>query len=243
MRKAKSITRTIGALGVAVVLALLNSHAAVAQSTLFNIPSTDVVPKNKVYLEFDFISHLESHEDGGFQTYVPRAVIGVGTSVEVGINVSAVDAFAPDQPVYVSPNLKWQLYANEENGVAAGVGALLYTPIANRAGADTFGFVYSVVSKKVKGSHGPRLTGGFYGLPGLREGLGTEGGAIVGYEQPLAKKVTFVTDWFSGKNAFGYVTPGISITLPKSGLLNIGYSIGNEGRGNNALFVYYGITF
>jgi hypothetical protein len=243
MRKAKSITRTIGALGFALVLALLNSQAAVAQSTLFNIPSTDVVPKNKIYLEFDFLSHFESHEDGGFQTYAPRAVFGVGKSVEVGINVTAVDTFAPDQPVYVSPNVKWQFYANEENGMAASGGALLYTPIANRSGADTYGFVYSVLSKKVKGNYGPRLTGGAYGLPGLRDGLGTQGGAILGYEQPIAKKVTFLTDWFSGKNAFGYVTPGVSFTLPKSSLLNIGYSIGNQGRGNNALFIYYGITF
>jgi len=243
MRKAKSITRTISVLGVAVLLALLNSQAAVAQSTIFNIPSTDVVAKNKVYLEFDFLSHFESHEDGGFQVYVPRAVVGVGKGVELGINVSVVDAFAPDQPVYVSPNLKWQFYANEENGTAVSAGGLLYTPIANRAGADTFGFLYSVASKKVKGSYGPRLTGGAYALPGLRDGLGTQAGAIVGYEQPLASKVTFVTDWFSGKNAFGYVTPGISITLPKSSLFNIGYSIGNQGRGNNALFVYYGITF
>ena len=94
----------------------------------------------------------------------------------------------------------------------------------------------------MKGTYGPRLTGGAYGLLGLADGLGTQGGAIVGYEQPLGKKVTFLTDWFSGKNAFGYVTPGISITLPKNSLLNIGYSIGNQGRGNNALFVYYGIT-
>ena len=84
MRMAKSITRTIGVLGVAGLLALLNSQAAVAQSTIFNIPSTDVVPKKKVYLEFDFLSHFESHEDGGFQTYVPRAVVGVGKGVEVG---------------------------------------------------------------------------------------------------------------------------------------------------------------
>jgi hypothetical protein len=242
MRKAKSITRTISTLGVAVLLALLNSQDAVAQSTLFNIPSTDVVPAKKVYLEFDFLSHFESHEDGGFQTYVPRAVVGVGRSVEVGLNISVVDAFAPDQPVYASPNVKWQVYANEENGVAASTGALLYTPIANRAGADTFGFVYAVVSKKMKGTYGPRLTGGAYGMPGLRSGLGTQGGAILGYEQPIAKKVTFLTDWFSGKNAFGYVTPGISISLPKSSLFNIGYSIGNQGRGNNALFIYYGIT-
>jgi hypothetical protein len=64
-------------LGV-LALALITPLNAFAQSTLFNIPSTDVVAKKKVYLEFDFISHLEDHRDGGFQAYVPRAVIGVG---------------------------------------------------------------------------------------------------------------------------------------------------------------------
>ncbi|MGH9880612.1 MAG: hypothetical protein ACRD6N_04185 [Pyrinomonadaceae bacterium] len=240
--KHKSIARMAAVFVATFLLTLLQSQAAMAQSTLFNVPSTDVVPKNKIYLEFDFISHFTSHADGGFQIYVPRAVFGAGKKVEIGVNVAAVDAFSPDQPVYISPNVKWQAYSNEEKGVAVAAGALLYTPIAHRAGADTYGFIYSVVSKKVKSTYGPRLTGGGYALPGLQDGLGTKGGAIVGYEQPLASKVTFVADWFSGKNAFGYVTPGFSFTLPKSSLLNVGYSIGNRGRGNNALFVYYGIT-
>jgi hypothetical protein len=63
---------------------------------------------------------------------------------------------------------------------------------------------------------------------------------MLGYEQPLGWRISFVADWFSGKNGFGYVTPGISFTLPKAGLLNIGYSVGNSGRKNNGLFVYYG---
>jgi hypothetical protein len=239
----RTIIRNIGALGATILLVVLPKSAAVAQSTLFNVPSTDVVAKKKVYLEFDFISHLTSHSNGGFQIYAPRAVFGVAKGVEAGVNVSVVDALAPNQPVYISPNVKWQFYSNEKTGVAVAAGGLLYTPIAHRAGADTYGFVYSVVSKKVKSDYGPRLTGGGYALPGLANGLGTRGGAIVGYEQPLARKVTFVADWFSGKNAFGYVTPGFSFTLPKSSLLNVGYSIGNHGRGNNALFVYYGITF
>jgi hypothetical protein len=243
MRKAKSITRTISVLGVAVLLALLNSQAAVAQSTLFNIPSTDVVAEKKVYLEFDFLSHFESHDNGGFQIYAPRAVFGVGKGVEVGVNLTAVDALAPDQPVYISPNIKWQFYNNDKEGITVAAGGLLYTPIVHRAGADTFGFVYALVSKKVKSERGARFHGGGYALPGLANGAGTKGGAIVGYEQPIAKTVTFVTDWFSGKNAFGYVTPGFSFTLPKSGLFNVGYSFGNRGAGNNALFVYYGITF
>ena len=233
----------MSALGWMVILTLLHAHTTKAQSTIFNIPSTDVVAPKKVYLEFDFISHFTSHADGGFQIYAPRVVVGVAKKVEAGINVSVVDSFAPNQPVYISPNVKVQLYNNESNGVAVAAGGLLYTPVAHRAGADTYGFIYSVVSKKVKSDYGPRVTGGAYGLPGLSDGLGTKGGAIVGYEQPVSKRVSFVADWFSGKNAFGYVTPGFSITLPKSSLFNIGYSIGNHGRGNNALFVYYGITF
>ena len=108
---------------------------------------------------------------------------------------------------------------------------------------DTFGLLYTVVSKKVKGSYGPRVTGGGYGLVGRADGQGSEGGAILGYEQPLHSKVSFVADWLSGKNRFGYVTPGFSVALPRSSALYAGYSIGNVGRKNNALFVYYGITF
>ena len=55
--------------------------------------------------------------------------------------------------------------------------------------------------------------------------------------------MNFVADWLSGKNRFGYVTSGISITVTKSSALYAGYSIGNIGRKNNALFLYYGITF
>jgi len=227
-----------------VVLFLATSESAFAQSTLFNIPSTDVVAKKKVYLEFDFISHLESHNDGGFQAYVPRAVVGVGKRTEVGLNAAFIDTLAPDQPVELQPNVKYQLYQGEGNGVTVATGGILYLPVSHRTGTDTFGMIYTVVSKQVKASHGPRVTGGAYGLVGRTDGSGTSGGAIVGYEQPLLPgKVSFVADWLSGKNRFGYATPGLSITVSKTSLLYAGYSIGNQGRKNNALFVYYGITF
>jgi hypothetical protein len=230
-------------LGVFVV-ALITPLHAFAQSTLFNIPSTDVVAKKKVYLEFDFISHLEDHKDGGFQAYVPRAVVGIGKRTEIGLNASFVDALAPDQPVELQPNVKHQFYQNEGNGVTVAAGGILYLPVAHRTGTDTFGLIYTVVSKQVKSSHGPRITGGGYGLVGRTDGSGTNGGAIFGYEQPLVPgKVSFVTDWLSGKNRFGYLTPGLAFTVSKTSLLYAGYSIGNQGRKNNGLFVYYGITF
>jgi hypothetical protein len=240
MLRLKSIA---AALCAVCAMTLSESRPARAQSTLFNIPSTDVVAERHIYLEFDFVSHLEPHDDGGFQAYVPRAVCGAGKRVEVGVNVAFLDAETPDQPVELQPNVKYQFYSNEDNGVSAAAGGILYTPVANRAGVDTFGLLYTVVSKKVKGSYGPRLTGGGYGLVGRANGNGSEGGAIVGYEQPLHRKVSFVADWLSGRNRFGYVTPGLSFALPRGSALYAGYSIGNVGRKNNALFVYYGITF
>jgi hypothetical protein len=239
MLKARSI---LGSLSLLVFM-VAGAGCAQAQSTLFNIPSTDVVAPKKVYVEFDFISHLESHANGGFQAYVPRTVIGVVKGLEVGANFAFTDALAPNQPVEFQPNVKYQFYQNETTGVQAAVGGILYTPITNRTGVDTFGLLYSTVSKKFKGDHGPRLTGGGYGLVGRANGNGSEGGAIAGYEQPLHPKVSFVADWFSGKNRFGYVTPGFSFTVSSSSALYVGYSIGNEGRKNNALFIYYGITF
>ena len=225
-------------------LALLTPLHAFAQSTLFNIPSTDVVAKKKIYLEFDFITHLEDHRDGGFQAYVPRAVVGIGKRTEIGLNASFLDALAPDQPVELQPNVKHQFYQNEGKGVTVAAGGILYLPVAHRTGTDTFGLIYTVVSKQVKAVHGPRITGGGYGLVGRTSGSGTNGGAIVGYEQPLIPgKVSFVADWLSGKNRFGYATPGFAFTVSKTSLLYAGYSIGNQGRKNNGLFVYYGITF
>jgi len=239
MLKSKAIQGALGAL----CTLLLTCTFVKAQSTLFNIPSTDVVSPHKTYLEFDFVSHLESHENGGFQAYVPRAVFGLAKNLEIGANVAFLDTLAPNQPVELQPNIKYQFYNNEKNGVAAAGGGILYAPISNRAGTDTFGLIYTTVSKKVKGTFGPRLTGGGYGLVGRANGNGNEGGAIVGYEQPLHPKVNFVMDWFSGKNRFGYVTPGFSFIVSKTSALYAGYSIGNFGRKNNALFIYYGITF
>ena len=240
MRSLKSICK----LNVALfMLFFFNSLVIVpAQSTLFNIPSTDIVPEKKVYLELDFLGHFESYKNSGFQSYIPRAVVGLGKKVEVGVNVAYTKSAVPNS-IEVQPNIKYQAYQNEKLGVAVSTGVILYAPITRRAGTNTFGLIYGNVSKQFKGSYGPRITGGGYGLVNRASGNGGKAGVLVGLEQPLTTKVKFVTDWFSGKNRFGYVTPGLAFTTGKTSAFYAGYSIGNSGRKNNALFVYWGITF
>ncbi len=239
MRYLKSIVQLNIALCVLIFLG--NTQIIKGQSTLFNIPSTDVVPEKKVYLEFDFLAHLESYTNGGFQAYVPRAVVGLGKKVEVGVNVAFTRTGSPNS-VEIQPNIKYQAYQSEKYGVAVSTGAILYAPITRRSGTNTFGMLYGNVSKQFKGNYGARLTGGGYGLVNRASGNGTKGGAMIGFEQPITAKVKFVADWYSGKNRFGYGTPGLSITTSKTSALYAGYSIGNSGRKNNSLFIYWGIT-
>lgn len=218
-------------------------RTVVAQSALMNVPSTDVVEAKRVYLEFDFLTNYAWQREGSFQNYIPRAVVGIGRNVEAGVNVSYTHVSGESQPIEVQPNIKWQVYSNEGNGTAVAVGCILYAPVTHRTGTSTFGQCYSVASKQLPGRFGPRFTGGAYALVHANEDERTKVGAIVGYEQPLSKKISFIVDWSSGDNRFGYVSPGLSFATSDNSSLTTGYIIANHGRGKNALCAYYGIQF
>ena len=244
--------RALSGLFVA-LLFVVTAQTAMAQSTIFNIPTTDTVDKGKAYFEFDFLPQALG-PDGGIRTYIynPRLVVGAPGNVEFGVNFPI--SHAAGNSAYIQPNMKWKYYKNDDVGVALAGGVVLNTPLNNRNITGTWAYFYTEVSKKVKsGNYGPRLTAGPYGVASQNGKdiifTGPKAGAILGYEQPIHPKASIVADWFSGKNGLGYFTPGISITLPRSGLLNAGYSFGNDSfensnaNKNRYVFVYYGVTF
>lgn len=225
------------------VLLLLGVQLTFAQTLIINTPSTDVTAEKKIYAEFDYIAHPESHRNGGFQTYSSRVVYGVRNGMEVGLNMSITDLGGPPQPLELQPNFKRQVYSNKDHGLSLAVGGVLFVPVKNRQGADTFAMSYSMISKKFNSEAGPRVTAGFYELLAARNETGTRSGAILAYEQPLTKRVTLACDWYSGRNRFGYVSGGLIIAVSKTSALLVGYSVGNHGRKNNALNIFYGVTF
>jgi hypothetical protein len=228
---------------------------AMAQSTIFNIPTTDTVTKGKVYAEFDFLPQVPGADNSRVYIYNPRLVVGAPGNLEFGVNIPTYNLRAAGDSgtnAYIQPNAKWKFYESEKAGVALSAGGLLNTPLNKRDGQDSWGLIYGLVSKKIKtGNYGP------YGIVSANQDpdkgpvsfSGSRAGVILGYEQPVHGRISVVADWFSGKNGFGYFTPGISITLPGSGLFNAGYSMGNDSWAddnatkNRYLFVYYGVTF
>jgi hypothetical protein len=231
-----------------VMLIALGGQMAMAQSTIFNIPTTDTVAKGKGYFEFDYLGQMPGPDPGDrFHYFVPRGIVGIADNIEAGVNVNLGHTKGFTQSL-IQPNLKWKFFNNDDKGVAASIGGIAYFAGNHREFTRDFGIVYGNLSKKVKtGNYGPRFTAGPYATIGpVADHIG---GVILGYEQPVHAKASIVADWFSGKNFFGYFTPGMSFTLPHSGLLNIGYSIGNDSwendnaTKNRYLFIYYGITF
>jgi hypothetical protein len=263
--------RVLSGLFVA-LLFVVAAQTALAQSTIFNIPSGDTVDKGKAYAEFDFLPQAPG-PDAGARTYLfnPRLVVGGPHDSEFGVNFPAYHtgggnglcaaASGSATCAYIEPNFKWKFYKNDDQGLSFVTGALLHQPLNGRvtdaAGNqlnESWGLFYGNFTKKVKtGDYGPRMSAGPYVVADSNKfnfgPAAHRGGVILGYEQPLSKKVSFVADWYSGKNYYGYFTPGVSITLPGNGLFNAGYSIGNDSWANsNAtknryLFVYYGVTF
>jgi len=242
---------------VSVLSLLLFAQNATAQSTIFNVPSTDTVEKGKTYFEFDFLPQLPGPDVGGMITiYNPRVIFGLPHDVEVGLNfpIYHYGDSSPSNFAYIQPDVKWKFFKNDDMGLAASAGFVVNIPLNQTDDQAAWSYIYGNISKKWK--DGPRVTFGPYGVvanadptSGPVSFIGTRGGVLVGYEQPLGGAVSFVADWFSSKNSIGYFTPGISVTLPHSGLLNIGYSIGNDSwedsnaTKNRYLFVYYGVTF
>ncbi|HKX31549.1 MAG TPA: hypothetical protein VJ302_27930 [Blastocatellia bacterium] len=206
--------------------------------------STEVMPERRVYLEFDLNTHLEPHAEGGYQTYAPRVVYGLRKNVEIGLNLEASHPVVPDQGIELQPNVKWQFHNDETKGVAASVGAIVFVPIIRRGGTDAFSMIYTNVSKQIQGDYGPKFTGGAFLVIGRQPGFGSKGGAIVGYSQPLHRRIGFDLTWWSSSNdRFGYATPSLSFRVTRKSQVTIGYAFGNVGRKNNELALAYGIEF
>ncbi|MCY7376154.1 MAG: hypothetical protein LH472_09315 [Pyrinomonadaceae bacterium] len=237
------IQRLFGRCFLFALLTTAVSSAVSAQTTIYNIPSTDVLAEKTAYLEADFLAHFDSYRNGGFQTYGYRMVYGLRKKLEVGANFFISRNGVRTSPKEFQPNLKWKVYGSERLGIGVSTGAIFFVPLDKSAGTRTFGMAYSNVSKTVKRARGMRLTGGFYRLVGAKKSVGTKTGAIVGFEQPVNRRLSFLADWYSGKNRFGYSAAGFSFAVTKRQFLFAGYNFGNAGRANNFFSAFYGVTF
>ncbi|MBK9526800.1 MAG: hypothetical protein IPO41_00355 [Acidobacteria bacterium] len=207
-----------------------------AQQTIFNVPTTDVLDRGKVYVELDAAFKLDDRASfNRFSSFVPRVVVGVGGNVEVGLNVTGNVQPGADSTTIV-PTVKWKFYQSDKKDTALIAGTNFYLPVRNRsyrAGS----YSYLAVSKTINKT---RLTGGGYiATKNVFASNAVRGGGQFGIEQTMNSKLTFAADWITGKHASGYFTPGVIYKPHPKVTSYFSYSIGNTRvRDGNHYFLF-----
>jgi len=224
-------------------LILLTAKLAVfPQQTIFNVPTTDVLEKGKVYIELDS-SFKPKNQDAlrKFSSFVPRVVVGAGGNVEIGLNVTG-NIQPGDDTTTLVPSVKWRFYQSEKQGLALIAGTSFFIPVRNRA--YKFGtYSYLAGSKTIKKT---RLTAGGYVASGnIFAPDAVRGGGQFGFEQTLNAKFALAADWITGRHASGYFTPGIIYKPHPKVTTYWSYSIGNAdaARGNHFFLFELGYNF
>jgi hypothetical protein len=239
VRKSRSI-KTLCITGLLLLSGTISlSHA---QQTIFNVPTTDVLDKGKVYAELDAsLKPTDGDVVRKFSSFVPRVVVGAGNRVEIGLNITGNIQPGPDSTTLV-PTIKWKSYQGENNGWAFVVGDNLFIPVRNRA-YEAGNYFYAETSKTFKSR--TRVTLGGYDFTGNVVAATNRAGGQFGFEQPLNQKITIAADWFTGKHGAGYFTPGVVFKVGPKVTGYAGYSIGNQNlsNGNHFFLLEAGYNF
>ena len=208
------------------------------QQTIFNVPTTDILDRGKVYAELDISFKLD---DPRFSSFVPRLVVGTGGNVEIGLNVTG-NIQPGDDATAVVPTVKYRFYQNQKKDVSIIAGTNFLIPIRNRA-YDFGTYSYLAGSRTIKKT---RFTAGAYiASRNVIAPKAVRAGGQFGFEQTINDKFIIAVDWITGKHDAGYFTPGL-IYKPHSKVTTYwSYPIGNEraSRGNHFVLFEIGYNF
>ncbi len=213
-----------------------------AQQTIFNVPTTDVLARGKVYGEIDAtFKPNRAGAVGKFSSFVPRVVVGVGGNVEVGLNVTGNYQPGVDTTTLV-PTVKWKFYENDKHDTALIAGTNIYVPVRNRT-YDIGSYSYIEISKTFFKT---RLTaGGYVASRNVFAAKAVRAGGQFGIERAITSKITVAADWITGTHASGYFTPGVIYKPTPRVTTYWSYSIGNgdASRGNHFFLFELGYNF
>ena len=224
----------------AFIFAVLLAVNSTAQQTIFNLPTSDVLDRGKVYAELDISFKTNSQNAlGRFSSFVPRIVVGTGGNAEVGLNVTGNLQPGADSTTLV-PTVKWKFYENEKKDISLLAGTSFFIPVRNRA--YNFGtYSYAAIAKTIGKT---RLTGGGYlASRNVFAAKAVRGGGQFGIEQTLNSKFTIAADWITGKHASGYFTPGVIYKPNPKVTTYWSYSIGNAGASNGNHFFLFELGY
>ncbi len=216
---------------------MLRTLPALAQETVFNVPSGDILDPGKAYVELD-TAYVSSN---GSCSFTPRIVVGAAHGIELGLNVSGLVTGAAPQTT-LTPAMKWKVYDGGGNGWFFLTGDNLFIPIQNRTyRAGNYAYAEFAKTWRTK----TRATFGVYAFTPHVLAPGSRAGGQFAIEQPIGDRFTLAADWYTGDHALAYVSPGVIFKATSKLTVYGTYEIGNGGAlaRNRQLVVEAGWNF
>ncbi len=216
-----------------------------AQQTIYNVPSPDVLEAGKVYLETDQYFRPWNTGSGRDAHFFVRGVVGVGSNVELGINTGPFDYVHRNNP-FIDFAAKWRPFLREfgdekspgafglYGGNHAGIG------LGEDVAGDLRNFTYGAGFLKVPLLQ-TRVAVGPYFATRQVFGNHSRGGLLATFEQPIPgiEGLELATDWFSGRG--GYATSGLIYSRGPF-IFYLGYGFANTGRRDDLVTFEVGFT-
>ena len=225
------------ALGLAIVLGAAFRPSVVSGQS--SISDSEVVPAGGVSVQVQYMRVPSSAGDRGWTLFAVSNSFGL----KHGLEVSAGSSWIPGddiQPLSAVAGWKWRLLSDEQGPVAIAVGGTSFLPLGRGTSAP-WGMLFGTVERSF-GAHAPSAAIGAYTLIGRREASDSRRGILLSVAEQVSPDLEFSIEWVSGKNWFGYLSPGATLTRGEYSVW-IGYSRGTDPRGNSGPSASFGLDF
>jgi hypothetical protein len=215
-----------------VVICLSFSTFAVAQQTILNIPSADVMDKKQIYSRTD-TSYFAGPDAA---TVAPNFIFGLGHNIEAGVNINAFGIPAGFANRAIVPNIKWKFLSTKAEAPLhfdMYAGDQLFVPTFHRT-FDAGNYLYAAGALTIHKD--TRFTfGGWDSANAVA--IGNRGGGMLGLERTITHHkernlVTLAADWQSGQGSNGALALGV-MYFPTDRIMVIpAFQIANSGDHN-----------
>ncbi len=219
-----------------------------AQQNFFNVPSSEITPKNKIFFQqqFNFIaSGLASSTTFNY---------GIGHNAEIGVNYNGLNLkdyqkldFSSDLPPFAPfllLNGQKKLEINHIYAISAGtqIGISTTTPEIKFGNYFYINTTFHNKSERFKGIVGIYYATDSYFGEGSRNYLKNPSlngfGIQFGMEQRLSKNITFQLDMLTGEHSLSEIVVGGTYYLTQNWILSLGLQVPafNKAVSNGVVF-------
>jgi hypothetical protein len=212
-------------------IALFISSQALAQQTIFNVPSADILEKDKNFLQHE--SQFRSNDPDKFWNATNYFARGVGNNIELDITQFNLSTPASNN-VAIGIGGKTALFVDENDPykIKTIVGFMLPISLQDQGVGHWFYASESIFLPQTN----TRLTVGF--SSSSKQVFGKNVNAVMlGIEQKITDDFSLIGDWYSGHHAAGLAALGFSYALPRDFTFYGGYQITNSKRNGRNSFV------